>query len=115
MWRMLQADKPDDFVLATGAGATVQRFADVAFAAAGLDSADHIEIDPKYYRPSEVDYLLGDPSKARDTLGWVARTRWDDLARIMVNADIGLLDDQLSGRVARLDGSAGRIAVGAPA
>jgi GDPmannose 4,6-dehydratase len=115
MWRMLQADRPQDFVLATGVGATVQRFADVAFAAAGLNAADHIEIDPKYFRPSEVDCLLGDPSKARDTLGWVARTRWDDLARIMVNADIALLDDQLSGRLARVVDSASRITVGAPA
>ena len=115
MWRMLQAGEPQDFVLATGVGASVRQFANVAFSAAGLDAQDHIEIDPKYYRPSEVDHLLGDPSKARDTLGWVARTHWDDLARLMVNADIALLDDQLSGRTARVGSSAGPIAVGASA
>ncbi len=115
MWRMLQADEPADFVLATGVGATVQQFAEVAFAAAGLNAADHIQIDPKYYRPAEVDCLLGDPSKAREVLGWSARTHWDDLARIMVNADISLLDDQLTGRVVRASVPGPRAAVGAPA
>ncbi|MBA3741937.1 GDP-mannose 4,6-dehydratase [Sporichthya sp.] len=115
MWRMLQADEPQDFVLATGVGATVQRFAEVAFSAAGLNAADHIAIDPQYYRPSEVDYLLGDPSKAREKLGWVARTHWDDLARIMVNADIALLDDQLTGRTVRGDAPSVLVAVGSRA
>lgn len=103
MWRMLQADAPGDYVLATGVGATVQQFADVAFKQAGLDWQDHIEIDPAYFRPAEVDYLLGDPSKAERDLGWRAATRWDDLARLMVNADVRMLDDQLAGRFVRAD------------
>ena len=100
MWRMLQADVPGDFVLATGVGATVEQFADVAFSQAGLDHKDHIEIDPAYFRPAEVDYLLGDPAKAEQELGWRAATHWDGLARLMVDADMQALDDQLSGRVA---------------
>lgn len=103
MWRMLQADKPDDYVLATGVGASVEQFADVAFTEAGLDWREHIEIDPAYFRPSEVDYLLGDPSKAERELAWSATTRWADLARLMVRADMRLLEDQLAGRLARVD------------
>ncbi|MGQ0629521.1 MAG: GDP-mannose 4,6-dehydratase [Sporichthyaceae bacterium] len=103
MWRMLQADFPEDFVLATGVGATVGRFVEEAFYAADLEPAKYVRIDPAYYRPSEVDRLLGDPTKAADKLGWRARTHWDDLARLMVNADIALLDDQLSGRSARAE------------
>jgi GDPmannose 4,6-dehydratase len=103
MWRMLQADEPDDFVLATGVGATVEQFAEAAFRVAGLDHRDHIEIDPSYYRPAEVSYLLGDPSKARTALGWEATTHWEELARIMVEADVQLVDDQLAGRQVRVD------------
>lgn len=99
MWRMLQADQPGDYVLATGVGATVEQFAARAFARAGLDWHDHIEIDPAYFRPSEVDYLLGDPSKAERELGWKAATHWNDLAELMVDADLSLLEDQLSGRL----------------
>lgn len=98
MWRMLQVDTPEDFVLATGVAATVDQFARVAFEEVGLDYTEHIEVDPAYYRPAEVDYLLGDPSKARDHLGWEASTHWDDLARLMVRADNQALQDQLSGR-----------------
>lgn len=87
MWRMLQADAPEDFVLATGVQATVEEFADVAFSHAGLNWRDYIEIDPAYFRPAEVDYLLGDPTKAKEKLGWVAETHWDKLAKIMVEAD----------------------------
>lgn len=103
MWRMLQADSPDDFVLATGVGATVEQFAETAFKAAGLDHRDHIEIDPAYYRPAEVDYLLGDPTKVRDELGWQAATHWDRLAKLMVEADCQLVEDQLAGRMVRTD------------
>lgn len=101
MWRMLQADEPGDYVLATGVGATVQQFADVAFGQAGLDWRAHVEIDPAYFRPAEVDYLLGDPSKAEAKLGWKASTQWDDLARLMVDSDTRVLNDQLSGRAVR--------------
>ena len=91
---------PATTCLATGVGATVEQFADVAFSQAGLDWHDHIEIDPAYFRPAEVDYLLGDPAKAEQELGWRAATHWDGLARLMVDADMQALDDQLSGRVA---------------
>lgn len=103
MWRMLQADEPSDFVLATGVGASVQQFAEVAFAAADLEWRNHVEIDPAYFRPSEVDYLLGDAKKAHQLLDWKAPTHWDELARLMVDADIASLDAQLAGRVARAD------------
>ena len=101
MWRMLQADTPTDYVLATGVAASVQDFVNVAFQQAGLDSAKHVKVDAKYFRPSEVDYLLGDPSKAKAELGWEATTKWDALARLMVDADIDLLADELNGAKAR--------------
>jgi GDPmannose 4,6-dehydratase len=103
MWRMLQADEPGDYVLATGVGATVKEFVTAAFKAVDLDWEPHVEVDPAYYRPSEVDYLLGDPTKAEKVLGWKAATHWDDLARIMVEADCASLDDQLNGRHVRAD------------
>lgn len=101
MWRMLQADSPDDFVLATGVAASVQDFVEVAFRHAGLDPAKHVKIDEKYFRPTEVDCLLGDPSRAKERLGWEAATKWDGLAKLMVEADIDGLDDELSGVKAR--------------
>lgn len=103
MWLMLQADRPEDFVLATGVGATVEQFVATAFEEAGLDHTSHVEIDPSYYRPAEVDYLLGDPAKAYASLGWKATTHWDELARLMVRADIQQLQDQLAGRTVRAD------------
>jgi GDPmannose 4,6-dehydratase len=103
MWKMLQVDTPDDVVLATGVGATVEQFAEVAFKTVGLDHRDHIEIDPTYYRPAEVHHLLGDPTKAERELGWKATTQWDELARLMVEADVQLLEDSLAGRQVRVD------------
>ena len=103
MWRMLQVSEPDDFVLATGVGATVEQFAEASFHVAGLDHRDHVEIDPSYYRPAEVNYLLGDPAKAEAVLEWRATTQWDELARIMVEADVQLVQDQLAGRQVRVD------------
>jgi len=91
MWMMLQQDKPSDYVVATGIGATVQQFVEVAFAHAGLNWQDHLEIDQKYIRPTEVDALIGDPSKATRELGWSAKTHWEDLARLMVDADLKLV------------------------
>ena len=70
MWQMLQVDEPDDFVIATGETHTVRETCEIAFARQGLDPDEYVEIDPKYYRPSEVDVLLGDASKAREKLGW---------------------------------------------
>jgi GDPmannose 4,6-dehydratase len=90
MWMMLQQDKPSDYVVATGVGATVRQFVEVAFSHAGLNWQDHLEIDKKYIRPTEVDALIGDPSKAQRDLGWSAKTHWQDLAKLMVDADLEL-------------------------
>lgn len=90
MWRMLQHDEPDDFVLATGETQTVQRFADLVFEQLDMKAADHIEIDPRYFRPAEVNLLLGDASKAKEKLGWTATTSLEELARLMVENDLEL-------------------------
>ncbi len=87
MWRMLQADEPDDYVLATGVGHTVREFCAAAFAHAGLNWEDHVRYDKSFERPSEVDALIGDASKAHAKLGWKAHTTALDLARVMVDAD----------------------------
>ena len=88
MWLMLQQDKPGDYVVATGIGATVRDFAQVAFEHAGLNYKDHVEVDKRYIRPTEVDSLIGDPSKAEKILGWKAKTHWKALAKLMVDADV---------------------------
>jgi len=88
MWLMLQQDKPGDYVVATGVGATVKDFAQVAFEHAGLNYKDHIEVDKRYQRPTEVDALIGDPSKAEKMLGWKAKTHWKELAKLMVDSDL---------------------------
>jgi GDPmannose 4,6-dehydratase len=104
MWRMLQLDEPADLVIATGEAHTVREFCERAFAHAELgDWERYVEIDPRYYRPAEVDYLLGDSSKAREVLGWEPKTSFEELVRIMVDADVQLLDDELSGRLVRQD------------
>jgi len=86
-WRMLQADEPDDYVLATGETHSVREFLDEAFGYAGLDWNEYVEIDERYFRPAEVDALLGDASKAKQTLGWEPTVRFDELVRIMVDHD----------------------------
>jgi GDPmannose 4,6-dehydratase len=101
MWLMLQADEGDDFVVATGQAHTVREFLERAFHHVGLEWEPHVEIDPRYFRPSEVDVLLGDPSKAREKLGWEPRVGFEELVRIMVDADMAALEDQLAGRVTR--------------
>jgi GDPmannose 4,6-dehydratase len=88
MWLMLQQPKSSDFVVATGVGATVKDFAEKAFTHAGLEWEKYVEIDQKYERPTEVDALIGDPSKAKRELGWSATTHWQDLAKLMVDADL---------------------------
>jgi GDPmannose 4,6-dehydratase len=98
MWLMLQQSKGDDFVIATGESATVRQFAEVAFSRANLDWQKYVKIDKRYLRPSEVDSLVGDASKAEKILGWKPKTNWKKLAEIMVDADIKLLDDKLSGK-----------------
>jgi GDPmannose 4,6-dehydratase len=91
MWRMLQHDEPIDFVLATGTGTTVREFIEYSFAHAGLDWEQHVRYDERYERPTEVDALIGDASKAHDLLGWKAETQTQQLAELMVDADIELL------------------------
>ena len=88
MWLMLQEEKPSDYVVATGIGASVRDFAQVAFEHAGLNYKEYIEIDKKYQRPTEVEALIGDPSKAAKILGWKAKTDWKALAKLMVDADL---------------------------
>lgn len=101
MWLMLQQDKPDDYVIATGETHTVHEFVEKAFDHAGLDMGQYVSIDPKYFRPTEVDVLVGDISKARKTLRWRPKVKFDELVRIMVDADIELLQRQLSGELTR--------------
>jgi GDPmannose 4,6-dehydratase len=86
-WRMLQADEPDDYVLATGETHSVQDFLDEAFEYAGLDWREYVKIDDRYFRPSEVDLLIGDYSRAREKLGWEPTVRFPELVRMMVDAD----------------------------
>ena len=88
MHLMLQKPESSDYVVATGVGATVKDFARVAFAHAGLEWEKYVEVDEKYQRPTEVDALIGDPSKAKKELGWSATTHWEKLAKIMVDADL---------------------------
>ena len=88
MWLMLQQENSDDYVVATGEQATVRDFAKVAFEHAGLNYKDYVEVDKRYVRPTEVDALVGDPSKAEKILGWKAKTHWKELAKLMVDADI---------------------------
>jgi GDPmannose 4,6-dehydratase len=94
MWRMLQIDEPEDFVLATGIACSVREFLQIAFEHAGLDWEQHVRFDERYLRPTEVDALIGDPAKARSRLGWKATLRPDELARLMVDADIEALAHQ---------------------
>jgi GDPmannose 4,6-dehydratase len=94
MWRMLQQDTPDDFVVATGTAYTVRDFVQFAFARVGLDWEQHVRFDERYLRPSEVDALIGDPSKAEQVLGWKPRVLTPRLAEIMVDADVAALEHE---------------------
>src|SRR5919197_1536785 len=102
MWRKVQRDEPDDYVIATGEMHTVSEFLDEAAQCLGMDWQDVVEIDPKYYRPAEVDALCGDSSKAREQLGWEPTVGFKDLVRIMVEADVKALEDRLAGRGVRV-------------
>jgi GDPmannose 4,6-dehydratase len=99
MWMILQQDKPDDYVIATGETHSVKEFCEEAFAHAGLDWNEYVEIDKRYYRPAEVDLLIGDSAKAKKILGWEPKTRFKDLVRLMVDADLKMLQNQLAGKV----------------
>jgi GDPmannose 4,6-dehydratase len=109
LWMMMQRDEPEDLVIATGESHSVREFLALAFEHAGLgDWEPCVEIDPRYFRPTEVDSLRGDASRAREVLGWEPRVTFEDLVRIMVEADIEDLEAQLAGRVTRYSHEATR-------
>jgi len=99
MWLMLQQDKPDDYVIATNETHSVREFLEIAFNHAGLNWKKYVEVDPRYYRPAEVDLLMGDYSKAKRRLGWQPKTKFADLAKLMVDADIELLRRHRQGQI----------------
>ncbi|NQU09890.1 GDP-mannose 4,6-dehydratase [bacterium] len=104
MWLMLQQPQPEDFVIATGETHTVREFCELAFACAGLDWQKHVALDKRYLRPAEVDILIGDPSKAQRQLGWQSKVKFEELTRLMVEADMTSLQDRLAGKVGRARG-----------
>lgn len=103
MWMMLQAERPDDYVIATGTTHSVRELLDLAFAHVGLNWRPHVKIDPNYYRPTEVDLLIGDATKAKKVLGWEPKVTFPELVRMMVDAD-------LAAELERLEGVKGRAA-----
>jgi GDPmannose 4,6-dehydratase len=103
MWLMLQQPEGDDYVVATNETHTIRECLDVAFGRLGLDWHKHVEIDPRYYRPAEVELLIGDYSKAKRQMGWEPKTKFKELIELMADADLKLLQDQLSGKIRRLD------------
>ena len=101
-WMMLQQDNPDDYVIATNETHTIREFLEVSFGRVGLDYEKYVEIDPRYFRPAEVDLLIGDPAKAKRQLDWTPKTTFKDLVRIMTEADVALLKHQMSGKDIRM-------------
>jgi GDPmannose 4,6-dehydratase len=97
MWRMLQQDKPDDYVLATGETYSVRQFLDEAFGLLDLDWKKYVEVDPRYFRPAEVDLLLGDASKARKELGWAPKVGFKELVKMMVDGDLERVHHEIHG------------------
>jgi GDPmannose 4,6-dehydratase len=95
MWLMMQAEEADDYVIATGVTHSVRDFLDAAFGHLDLDWRDHVEIDPRYYRPAEVDLLQGDASKARQLLGWQPKVSFPEMVKLMVDHDLGLAHQEL--------------------
>jgi GDPmannose 4,6-dehydratase len=98
MWLMLQQERPDDYVIATGETHSVQEFLESAFGYLELDWHKYVDTDPRFFRPSEVDLLIGDASKARGVLGWQPKVKFHDLVSMMVNADLELAQRELRGR-----------------
>jgi GDPmannose 4,6-dehydratase len=96
MWRMLQEDDPDDYVIATGEPHSVRGFSELAFAHVGLDPERYVKTDPEFLRPAEVDHLVGDASKARKQLGWEPKHSFQDLVELMVDADLARLSSETS-------------------
>jgi GDPmannose 4,6-dehydratase len=97
MWSMLQQDQPHDIVIGTGEAHTVREFVDEAFSYVDLDYQDYVKIDPRYFRPTEVDYLEADATKAKEVLGWEPKVKYHDLVRIMMDADLELLGQEAPG------------------
>jgi len=106
MWLMLQHGEPGDFVVGMGEAHTVREFVELAFAHAGLDWREHVEVDPRYFRPAEVDWLCADASKARRELGWEPTVTFDGLVRIMVDSDMQAVEARLKGGTAALESAA---------
>ncbi len=100
MWMMLQADQPDDYVVSTGETHSVREFAELAFGHVGLDYKKFVQVDPRYFRPSEVDILIGDSTKARQKLGWKPKVDFLGLVKMMVDADVQSLERKLNGQPA---------------
>jgi GDPmannose 4,6-dehydratase len=94
MWLMLQAEEPEDYVVATGQTHSIREFLDLSFGMLDLDWKEYVEIDPRYYRPTEVDLLLGDATKAREKLGWEPKVAFPELVKIMVDHDLGLAQQE---------------------
>src|SRR5260370_7475688 len=99
MWVMVQEAKGEDYVIGTNETHSVREFLEAAFAYAGLDSKKHWEIDPRYYRPAEVDMLIGDYSKAKRQLGWEPKIKFSELVKLMVDADVELLRRHREGEI----------------
>ena len=95
MWLMLQQDKPDDFVIATGQKHTVREFARLAFQRVNLDWEKHVVVDPQFYRPADVNTLCGDPAKARQHLGWQPKVSFEQLVHLMVDEDMARVRAEL--------------------
>jgi len=105
IWRMVQEDQPDDYVLATGEAHSVREFLELAFARVGRSYEPYVEIDPRYFRPAEVDHLVGDASKAERRLGWKAKVGFAELVARMVDADLDATARELSGAAGGRPGS----------
>jgi GDPmannose 4,6-dehydratase len=97
MWRMLQQGEPADYVVATGETHSVREFCELAFDRVGLDWEKYVVVDERFFRPAEVDLLVGDSTKAREVLGWAPKTTFDGLVNLMVDADVELLEGKLKG------------------
>ena len=94
MWLMLQHSQPGDFVIATGESYSVRQFLEIAFSHVHLNWQDHVEVDPQYFRPTEVDFLQGDPTKSRQAFGWQPKTSFHQLVQMMVDADLQLAESE---------------------
>ena len=94
MWLMMQAQEPEDYVIATGETRSIREFLDLAFGMLDLDWKEYVEIDPRYFRPAEVDLLLGDATKAKERLGWTPKVSFQDMVRIMIDHDLALARDE---------------------